>query len=386
MADIDAALHIESRSSGNAVKISKNLNPNSQTNALYTQLSDQNNAITLTPIDSAYGSTPTALPVSAKYEATPTTYTDGDATPLLANINGILRVVSETPSGADGSVSYLDDGAFSIGVDNVNTIAGIYRSVNDPVDDGDTGALLMNQNRILYNQPYDGTNLMPMMDSVSRAGYFIKTDGTNTSPTMDANTRAGFVQPTDGINDLDYVVIDSAYGATPVATPIAGKYEATPTTYTDGDATPFLTSVNGKMQTIVSANDSINSETNPIYVQTVDGTVSGIEIIDYETSASVASAGSSNHDYTVTATKTLKVKQVEVSASGALKVEIQSGPIATLTTKMVGFTSMANPVFKFDFQGLLEVPDTSTGTFRLIRTNREGSAMDVYSTIIGTEV
>lgn len=278
----------------------------------------------------------------------------------------------------------------------------------------------------------------------------------------------------DGTNLLDLVVINSAYGATPTAMPMAGKYEATPTTYDDGDAVPLLLDANGRLETNtsisglpsnvddsaftigtdevspsgyladetspdsvdegdiglarmtldrkqlmvladattdanrlaidgsgnaqvdlaavsvtavpVSADSSANSETNPIFVQVVSGALSGIEVIDYDTATSLAIDTNSNHDYTVTAASTLKVQCCFGSASGAQKIEIQSGPVASLATAAVQFTSMANPNWLVDFKGLLEVPDTSTGTLRIIRRNRDEGAMDVYSTMIGTEI
>ena len=63
--------------------------------------------------------------------------------------------------------------------------------------------------------------------------------------------------------------------------------------------------------------------------------------------------------------------------------------MASLVSYGVQFTSQSNLNYEFDFSGLLEVPDTSTGTVRLIRTNRETKppgGVDLYSTIIGTEV
>jgi len=60
----------------------------------------------------------------------------------------------------------------------------------------------------------------------------------------------------DGTNLADFVVIDSAFGATPTAFPVAGKFESTPTVYTDGDATPFLTDQNGKLQVVADITDA----------------------------------------------------------------------------------------------------------------------------------
>jgi hypothetical protein len=344
MSDVRSSQPIQSLATSNSVKVSADLNANAVGNPIFVSGTDGVNQLDYVVIDSAYGATPVATPIAGKYEATPTTYADGDATALLTDVNGRLEVVATLSGGGSGGTSSVDDSAFTIATDRVTPISGIYQSVFDSVDDGDTGAVRMTADRVLYSKPYDG------------------------------------------VNELDYVVVDSAYGATPVVMPIAGKYQATPTTYADGDATAILTSANGKVQSIVSANDSANAETNPIFVQVVDGALSGIEVVSYNTAVDVAVDGTDNHDYTVTATKTLKVLSVSASSAQPLKVEVQSGPVAGLATAEVQFSSAANRNVFFDFAGRLEVPDTSTGTLRVIRKNIGDSASDVYSTIVGSEV
>jgi hypothetical protein len=136
----------------------------------------------------------------------------------------------------------------------------------------------------------------------------------------------------------------------------------------------------------VSGNSSANTETNPIFVKTVDTVVSGEEIHDYDTVAAVAGDATSNHDYTVAGTNFF-LKSVIVAASGDFKFEIQTGPVASLATVAVGFASgKEGDTKQVRFDPAIEVPVTSTGTVRVIRTNREGSAQDVYSTIIGNDV
>ena len=121
MADVLSSQAIESITESNSVKVSKDLNANAANNPLIMQLSDGTNVLDVTNgnlnvaisdgvneldlvvIDSAYGATPTAAPVAGKYEATPTTYTDGDATALLTDENGKLIVVTQSTSG--GSVA-----------------------------------------------------------------------------------------------------------------------------------------------------------------------------------------------------------------------------------------------------------------------------------------
>lgn len=55
-------------------------------------LDDGTQELDLTTIHSAYGATPVAVPVSAKYEAVPTTYNTGDAVPFTSTVDGRLRV------------------------------------------------------------------------------------------------------------------------------------------------------------------------------------------------------------------------------------------------------------------------------------------------------
>ena len=135
----------------------------------------------------------------------------------------------------------------------------------------------------------------------------------------------------------------------------------------------------------VSGNTAVNSILNPIYVQNVDTTVLGDEIHNYST-ATPAGDAASNHDYTVVGT-TFLLKSVIFSCSGAGKAEIQTGPLASLTTKAVVFLNARQGDTKqVFFDPPIEVPVTSTGTVRVVRTNRNASATDVYSTIIGNDV
>jgi len=355
---------------------------------------------------------------------------------------------------------------------DIDSNAPVYsRSVANPVVvSADTSANIVT-NPIFVNLT-DGTN------GVSVTSNALNVNVTNADLDIrDLSSTQDDVAIGDGTNQLDLVVINSAFGATPTALPIAGKYESAPTTYDDGDAIPFMVDAEGRLQVdIISgggSNDSVvvddtaftpatssvtavgffaddtatdsvdegdigaarmtldrkqlmviadpttdsqrltvsatgnagvniseqtltalaiskdnaaNSDTNPIYVQEIGATVIGIEVLDYDTAAAVASDTASNHDYTVSATKTLKVQRCQGSASGETKIEIQAGPIGSLVTQAVLFTNAADLNWSFDFKGLLEIPDTSTGTLRIIRTNRENQAMDLYSTVIGTEV
>lgn len=135
----------------------------------------------------------------------------------------------------------------------------------------------------------------------------------------------------------------------------------------------------------VSKDSSANSETNPLFVKLTE-TASSNEVHDYDTQAALASDTADNHDYTVTGT-TFFLKSVIFSGSGNVKAEIQTGPVATLSTVAVAFLNgRAGDTKQINFDPPIEVPSTSTGTVRVIRTNRQGAATDVYSTILGYDV
>lgn len=130
---------------------------------------------------------------------------------------------------------------------------------------------------------------------------------------------------------------------------------------------------------------TVNSD-GSINVNITSATTITGEIHDYDTSSGVAADATDNHDYTV-ANTTFLLKSVIFSGSGNVKAEIQTGPVASLVTKAVGFLNgRQGDTKQLFFDPAIEVPVTSTGTVRVIRTNRQGSATDVYSTIIGIDI
>ena len=99
----------------------------------------------------------------------------------------------------------------------------------------------------------------------------------------------------------------------------------------------------------------------------------------------MASDASDNHDYTASNT-TFFLKSVIVAGSGNIKFEIQTGPVLSLATKAVGFlTGRQGDTKQITFEPAIEVTGTNP-TVRIIRTNRQGAATDLYSTIIGNDV
>jgi hypothetical protein len=119
----------------------------------------------------------------------------------------------------------------------------------------------------------------------------------------------------------------------------------------------------------------------------VTSSVAGTPVCNYNTGTAIAAAASSNHDYTVTTATTLKLTGVLATASGKMKVEVQvETGVATgvFNTKFVGFNSTATPNVQIFPTGDIMV--AAGVRVRVIRTNLDKSAENVYSTIEGSEV
>ena len=229
------------------------------------------------------------------------------------------------------------------------------------------------------------------------------------SATRDANivTNPIFVELTDGSAALGTVgnpVFVDITDATIAVTQSGTWNIATVTTLTgitndvniaDGGNSITVDAANLDIRDLTHVSDSVQigdgtdllgvNTDGSINVNVVSSTLSD-EVHDYDTASAVAGDGTSNHDYTVTGTTFLLLSAI-LAASGDAKFEIQTGPVASLTTKAVAFlTGKEGDTKQLNFSPAIEVPVTSTGTVRIIRTNREGSAQDVYSTIIGRDL
>ena len=278
-------------------QVSKDENANAVTNQLFVSLTDGTNGVTVTG---------NALDVNA-------------------------TVTLET--------AYVDDAAFSIGVDKVNAQGFLAdETATDSVDEGDIGLARMTLDR-------------RMITSSEQSGTWnIGTVTTLTGITNDVNIADGGNSITVDAVDLDIRALDHVTIGDSVRV---------------GDGTEIL---------LVNADGSIN---------VVVAGASGTPVHDYAT-ATPAAGASANNDYTVVGT-TFNLERVEWAGSGKMKVEIQTGPVAGLVTVAVGFSEKDTNSY-IEFEPAKVVPVTSTGTVRVIMTNRQGAAVDVNSTIMGVDV
>jgi hypothetical protein len=163
-------------------------------------------------------------------------------------------------------------------------------------------------------------------------------------------------------------------------------------------SSPDETTMNKRPTAVVGDNDKValdvalsdssgNSftEDNPLPVFVTEST--GDEIVDFDEAVDVAKDASSNHDYTVSALKELRFLNVEASASGKAKFELQvetAASAGTFNTIGVQFNSTASPNVKFSVKRPATI---ATGVIvRLVKTNLDNQAQSVYSTINGVEI
>jgi hypothetical protein len=125
------------------------------------------------------------------------------------------------------------------------------------------------------------------------------------------------------------------------------------------------------------------SATNPLYVTDVGS--GGTPVNQYNTTAALAVNASTNHDYAVPASKTLTARKFWVSGSGKIKAVVETSPDGTTFTPFwVGFNSTANTNISIDLD-LNYIAVTGAGSkARIVITNLDLLAQDVYSTITGS--
>lgn len=162
---------------------------------------------------------------------------------------------------------------------------------------------------------------------------------------------------------------------------------------TGSDVTATVTATDLDIRDLSSAQDnveirradgvalSINSDGSLNVVPQEDP---GTEIVNFNTSAALAAGATSNHDLVFTLDA--KLYQIHSSASGKLKIEVQvetGSSTGIFNTIIVGFNSTANPNIDLTLNKYALVP--AGARVRVIRTNRDTAAQDVYSTIVAIE-
>ncbi|CAK9249683.1 unnamed protein product [Sphagnum jensenii] len=127
------------------------------------------------------------------------------------------------------------------------------------------------------------------------------------------------------------------------------------------------------------------SSTNPVPVY-ITSSSPGTLVNYYQTSVNVAAGASVNLTYTIPAGKTFTASKFWASGSGKIRVDVEASPDGTTySTYWTGFNSTATPNISIDLFEPAEFQDSGTGsTIRIVITNRDLAAFDVFATITGT--
>jgi len=171
--------------------------------------------------NSAFGTITPGLPVFGRYDATPITYDDGDAAPILLDAQGRITLSSDIQIGSVEIKDGTSDARQAVKVDNATagatpTVAltgGIYKNALDTYADNDAAPIPVTANGIPIMAITSGAALTPIFDT---AGH------------------KGFVQVTNGTYDL---ALDSSGYTTTNINGTVTVAEATPSTLTGGSKT-----------------------------------------------------------------------------------------------------------------------------------------------------
>ena len=309
------------------------------------------------------------------YNSTPETLTNGQQSALQLTSSGALIVSATLPYDTNYGV---------VGANTLRTASQIGNATG--AADFGAGATSAQTLRVTANQGAPGT---------AATGWFVRpTDGTNSQAyTAAGEAKVTITEPLPaGTNSIGTVVasnfpttVDTNYGVVGANTIRTASQIGNAT-----GAADFNNGATGAQTLRVAANLAVGganvSGTNPVPVSITSALV-GTSVNDYNTVAALAAGATSNHIYTITTGKTFNGKKIWGSASGALKIEVRVSPDgSTYSTLWVGFNSASTPNITIDLDELVFLESGVGSTIEVIRTNQDKKAMDVYSTISGTEV
>lgn len=120
------------------------------------------------------------------------------------------------------------------------------------------------------------------------------------------------------------------------------------------------------------------SGTNPVPVS-ISTSTPGLAVQNYNTAVALAAAASTTFTYTVAVAHTFNLQRIFASASGKIKVVVQTNA----ATIFAGFNSTANP--NVDITVTASPLIAAAGTVNVIITNLDLVSQDVYATIEGNQ-
>lgn len=188
--------------------------------AATVKLTDGTDILDVLVQDAAFGTASKGLGVFGKYQATPTTYTDGDAAPILLDANGRVVLSSDIEIGAVELKDADTDGRANIKAANTARTTGTLVLATQNVGaDGTvnpTGSLNSNAP---FSKITDGTNDVTLVDIGSTYGFGVGLFDAagRRMPSMDAIGYEGYIILSDGVSMIDFLSTGVGASGIPVA-------------------------------------------------------------------------------------------------------------------------------------------------------------------------
>lgn len=309
------------------------------------------------------------------------TETNGDVAVKI--VDGTLTTRQLTVN-ADGSLNITDnsgsltvDGTVELGATSLAALESI--TVQNPA-----GASAVNIQDGGNSITVDGTVELGATSLAALESITVQNAGGASAVNIQDGGNSITVDGSVSVSNLP-ATVDTNYGAVGAST-LRGAAQIGNAT----GAADFNNGASGAQTLRVAANLAIAganvSAANPIPVS-ISADAAGNEINDFNTVATLAAAGVSNHDYTVTAGKTLLLTQIESSGSGKMKIQVQiETAVASgiFNTRFTQFNSTAMSNMSIQLASPISV--LAGVRVRVVRTNRDQQSQDVYSTICGQEV
>jgi hypothetical protein len=196
------------------------------------------------------------------------------------------------------------------------------------------------------------------------------------------------------VSELGHAAVDGIYDGTNNTDPshvglVAHVRDATPG---DTQQTERLTSIEDSGGTVRALDVSLHDELGEAYsavnpLPVVVSAFEGVEVHDFDQAVAVVKDATSNHDYSIASGDVFTLHKLHAAASGKMKIEVQLGDgaaVEVFSTVAVSFNSTANPECSIQFVPPVALTGTvDTTTLRVIRTNLDNQAQDLYTTLMG---
>lgn len=295
----------------------------------------------------------------------------------MADYNSSLPVRTENNGDV---VSRISDGTLTTQLLTVNADGSVNITDNGgslTVDQATHDNLNANANIQVNNTDVGNANPVPVSD----AGGSITVDGTVSASNFPTTVDTNF--GTVGANTIRTAAqIGNATGAADFNAGATGAQ----TLRTHANQGAPGTAANGWFTRVTDGTDTMLVNTDGSINVVIADSTPGTPINDYNTAAAIAASGTSNHTYTAGGAG-LQLNQIEASGSGKMKIEVQIETgvgTGTYTTRFVQFNSTSTANMTIHIENPIVV---ATGVnVRIIRTNKDNQAQDVYSTISGYQL